>query len=264
MFDLEEALANQEIPDDATLTFKDKTISFGDLRGLSRKQQAALQTKIEAAAAKEQQVTQQQEQLLRLTQEAQQIHERLQAQESARPQPRGNDEEAWDSDPFYKPVREKTSKLEKRLEEMLAAQQKLQASLTQAATTWAEDRWDNEYNQIAAPKGKQKPKRDELLDFAVKNKIVDRHGMPTVRGAWEKMTEADRQKEIETTAYERGLQEGEQRARIASMPRPTTLSPNGGAKPNGAPLSDFDDLTARAMDDPELRAIIAGTNLNMS
>jgi hypothetical protein len=265
-FDLEQALGDTSIPDDATLTFNGKNITFANLRGLTRKQQTALQAKIDAAAAKEREVSTQQETLIRLTQEAQQIHDRLQQQETTRPAPAAAaGDDAWDSDPFYKPVRERTSKLEKRLDEIADSTKKLTEAMTRSIQTWADDRWEREYDSISVPKGKERPKREDLLKYATDNRLVDRHGMPSVRAAWDKMTAADRQKEIEDAAYERGRQEGEQRARIAAMPQPATMSPgNGRFSGAQAPLESFDDLTAKALADPELRAVIAGTNLGVS
>lgn len=263
-FDLEAALTDTGIPDDAQLTFNGKTVTFGNLRGLSKRQQTALQTKIDAASRKEQEVSTQQQQLLRLTQEAQQIHERLQTQEANRPTVAAADDDAYDTDPFYKPIRERSSKLEKRLDEISGQQKQLMDSLKTSITTWAEDRWDREYDGISFPKGKDKPKRDELIDFATKNRLVDRHGMPSVRKAWDTMHAGDRQKEVEDAAYARGQKDGEERARIASMPQPTTISPGGGKANGGAALSDLDDLTRAALADPELRQIIANTNLGVS
>jgi hypothetical protein len=46
------------------------------------------------------------------------------------------------------------------------------------------------------------------LKFANENKLVDRHGLPSLRNAWDKMSEADRLEDLRKEAMEKGRERG--------------------------------------------------------
>ena len=144
--------------------------------------------------------------------------------------------------------------------------EKLNNTAINMATVWSEDRWDSEYEQIVhstpAEKRAAIPSRKDLLEYATKENIKDRHNLPSIRKAWEKKTESERLTESNEAARQRGIEEGKQQAFAARIPRPSTVQTGQGGGP--AQFDDWNKLTDAALADPEIARIIQGSGIGVS
>ena len=161
------------------------------------------------------------------------------------------------ADPWLAPVKKELDTRDKSMTEMQAHLKNLATIVANAAQIFSEDRWDREYSAIDFGKREKKPTREEILKFATDNKIFDRHGMPSVRAAWEKMSEADRLEDLRKSEFEKGREAGRMDALAARVPPPGV--PGAGAPATG-PLKpnpgELGDLYQEAIKDPELRALM--------
>ena len=250
-----------EFPDNTPIRIGETEIPLGSLRQLNASERNTLSERLKGVEAKETELNTRQATIVDLAQKAQQAYaaaEEARKSATTRQTDPGADPFA---DPWLAPVKTALSERDKKLEEVTNLLKGLQTTVGQAATVWAQDRWDREFDTLNFGKREKKPTRDELLKFAQENRINDRHGLPSIRGAWEKMSETDRLAELSSQEREKGREEGRMEALAARVTAPGVSGP-GQATPDLArkPITpDTDilgDLYANAMKDPELRAMI--------
>lgn len=250
----------QEYPDNTPITIGDQQIPLGSLRQLNASDRAALSERMTQAEKKEAELNTRQASIVDLAQKAQQAYE---AAETARrtattqqPNP-GADPFA---DPWLSPVKSALEARDKKIDDLTNLIKGLQGTVGQAATVWAQDRWDREYNSLNFGKRDKKPSREDVLKFAQENKILDNYGMPSIQRAWEKMSESDRLEQMRQEAIEKGREEGRMEAMAARVTQPGVSGIGQGpmAQPRkiGPDTDILGDLYAEAIKDPDLRAQI--------
>jgi|SRR5580692_1978156 DNA repair exonuclease SbcCD ATPase subunit len=250
----------QNHPDNTPVRIGDTEIPLGSLRQLNASERQTLSERLKGIETKETELNQRQAQVVDLAQKAQQAYnaaEEARKVATTRQADPGSDPF---NDPWLQPVKTALSERDKKLEEFSNMVKGLQSTIGQAATIWAQDRWDREYDSLNFGKREKKPTRDELLKFAQEQKLVDRHGMPSVREAWNKMSEADRLEEARKEAIEKGREEGRMEAMAARVTAPGVSgmgqAPMGKEKPITPNTDILGDLYGDAIKDPELRALI--------
>jgi hypothetical protein len=166
------------------------------------------------------------------------------------------------ADPWLAPVKERFSATEKRYEAIENQSKQVAAALTNAIKFYMNREQGREYESINFGKREKKPTRDELRKYAEDNKIIDSDGIPSLRLAWDKMTENERMEEMRQAAIEKGREEGRMEAMAARVTPPGVSGVGQGpaprvkiSDPNGDVLGD---LYADALKDPELRPLIEG------
>jgi hypothetical protein len=249
-----------EYPDNTPIRIGEQEIPLGSLRQLNASERTTLSERLKGVETKEAELNTRQQSIVDLAQKAQQAYqaaEEARAKVSSQPPPAGTDPFA---DPWLSPVKEALSKRDKEIEELRATAKNLQATLTQAASIWAQDRWDREYSSLNFGKREKKPTRDEILKYAQEQKLMDRHGMPSISEAWNKMSETDRLEELRKEALERGREEGRMEAMAARVTPPGVSGigqgPAGPARKINADSDVLGDMYAESLKDPELRQLI--------
>jgi hypothetical protein len=249
-----------EYPDATPIRIGETEIPLGSLRQLNASERSSLADRLKGVEAKETELNTRQTAIVDLAQKAQTAYAAAEEARRTATQPTvipGADPFA---DPWLAPVKAALEARDKKYGGVEEAIKNLTQTVTQAATVWAQDRWDREYDGVNFGKREKKPTRDELLKFAQEQKIVDRHGMPSIRGAWDKMSEADRIADTAAEAREKGREEGRMEAMAARVTAPGVSGIGQGPVPlqKGVnPNTDvLGDLYGDALKDPELRAML--------
>ena len=247
----------QNYPDDTLVTFGDKQVPISSFRALNASERQQVADRLKEIDAEKAELKTKQASIVGLATKAQEALTAAEAvrDAAARPVPKPGDDPF--NDPWLAPVKTALESRDKGVEELKNMLKTVVTTVTNAATIFSEERWDAQYGAINFGKRDKKPSRQELLDLATKEKLVDRHGLPSVTKAWEKFSEGDRIEEIRQAALEQGRQEG-RNAQIASrVPAPGVAGPGQAPQlkinPNGG---DLGDLHAAAIADPELRALL--------
>ena len=250
-----------EYPDNTPITIGDQQIPLGSLRQLNASERQTLSERLKGVESKEAELNTRQQNIVSLAQKAQEAYaaaEEARAKAGQAPPPNPGADPF--SDPWLAPVKTELSKRDKELEEIRSIAKNLQATITQAATIWAQDRWDREYGSLNFGKREKKPTREEILKFANENKLVDRYGMPSISEAWNKMSEADRLEELRKEALEKGREEGRMEAMAARVTPPGVSGigqgPAAHARKIGPETDVLGDMYAESLKDPELRQLI--------
>lgn len=249
-------------PDSTPIRFGETEIPLGSLRQLNASERQALSDRIKQTETKETELNTRQQAIVDLAQKAQaayQAAEEARAKASTR-QPDANADPF--NDPWLAPVKTALTDRDKKIEEQAALLKTLQATLGQAATVFMKREWQREYDGLNFGKRDKKPSRDEILKYANENKIVDGDGMPSVRLAWDKMSETDRLEEARNEAMEKGREEGRMEAMASRFTPPGTPGAGQGPVTTKKVTPDTDvlgDLYTDALKDPELRALIEQT-----
>lgn len=243
--------------DEMELTLGDKKVSLGEIRKLSKSGQEKLATELAAAQYDRRSATE-------LATKAADLVAKLEeaATRTAQPNRGETDEDDFETNNWWTPVRKRMTALEAQAKDAQKQAKEALESLTRAATIFAEDRWQREYDSSSDRLKKSKEYKewgvDKVRDYAVQNKIVDRFGFPSVSKAIQEMMKADDLEVIRREEYERGLKEGQNKLRMASMTRPS--SARGRAPEAGKtidPTKNLEDLGDAVMDDPELTQMLA-------
>ena len=246
-------------PDNTLVKFGDTEVPLGSLRALNAGERTELSDRMKKVEQGESDLKTRQQKIVELATKAQAAYDAAEAARVAagntQRTPTGDD--PW-ADPWLSPVKGRFEKTDGEVTSLKNQLKEALGSLTSAATIWAEDRWDREYQSIDFGKRDKKPTRDELIEFATKNNIVDRHKMPSVRAAWDKMSEADRLADEKKRSYEEGLEAGRMAAVATRIPAPGVPGPGQAAvMPKSNPnAGDLGDIYGEAMKDPELRQIL--------
>lgn len=250
-------------PDTTVITIGDQQTTLGDLRSLDAEERTQLSAALENASKQQADIEKRKNEILDLSQKAQQAYAaaeeaRAKATSGQRTEP-GAD--PWD-DPWLKPVKKVIDERDAKIAQLTEQLGTVVKIVGNAANIFSEDRYEREYSSINFGSREKKPSLEDIKKFATENKIVDRLGIPSVRLAWDKMSEADRQKERDDAAFERGKAARDQELMAARMPAPGVPGPGmSGALPKADPnKGDLGDLYADAMKDPELRALMELTN----
>jgi len=249
-----------EYPDNTPITIGDQQIPLGSLRQLNASERQMLSDRIKQVETKEAEVNTRQQNVVDLARKAQEAYaaaEEARVKATQPPPAAGADPFA---DPWLAPVKKELEGRDKKLEEAVNLIKTLQNTVTQAATVWAQDRWDREYGTLNFGKRDKKPSRDDLLKFANENKIVDRYGMPSISEAWNKMSETDRLEEARQAALEKGREEGRMEAMAARVTPPgvSGIGQGPAALPRriGPETDILGDIYTESLKDAELRAEI--------
>jgi hypothetical protein len=183
--------------------------------------------------------------------------QKLQAEtEAARGKQPTGDEDDFDTNNWWTPVRKRLSERDKKVEELSGMIKNFQGAFEKAALMFATDRWNSQYERVAPKLKKSKDYADwtqeKVRDYATKNQIMDEFGFPSVERAVAVLTRADDLEEAKKLAREEGLKEGLQRARLSSQSRPTSAT--GGKKTSKSAVEEFglEGLGDDMAEDPEL------------
>jgi hypothetical protein len=255
-----------ESPDNTPITIGDQQIPLGSLRQLNASERQTLSERLKGVEAKETELNTRQQNIVDLAQKAQAAY---QAAEEARKtattrQPDPNADPL--SDPWLAPVKTQLESRDKKIQELETLIKNQQTTLGQAASLFMKREWQREYDGLNFGKREKKPTRDEILTYAQQNKIVDSDGLPSIREAWNKMSEGDRLEQLKQEALEKGREEGRMEAMAARVTAPG-VSGMGQSIQSGQPRKitpDTDvlgDLYGDAIKDPELRAMIEQMNI---
>lgn len=251
--------STKEHADTVEVKIGDTVVTLGDLRALSADERGQIANKMKELEATEKDLKERQGKIVDLATKAQAAYD---AAEKARAAAGSGDRGGAPpndpfSDPWLAPVKEALTTRDKTIEELKGLLKQVATSVSNAASVWAEDRWDGQYNSINFGTREKKPTRDELIKYATDNNLLDRHKMPSITAAWQKMSEGERLEELKKSEYERGVEAGRQQRIAASVPPPGV--PGAGHMP---PVKvkpgegDLGDLYAEANKDPELRQLL--------
>ena len=219
--------------DDIEITIGTEKLKLGEIRGFTAKEKKELSESLQAAKRDR-------EQAAEVSTKAAEIYNTLDAlskkaaDDAAKRQPSG-EEDDFETNNWWTPVRKRMTAQEKQIQDAVTAVKTLTDSFTKAATMFATERWNNQYERVAPRLKKSKDYADwdvtKLREYATKNQIVDEFGFPSVEKAAQTLTRADDLEEVRREAYEKGKKEAEQRLRLASQARPTSAT--GGKLPKG-------------------------------
>jgi hypothetical protein len=248
-------------PDTTMVKIGDTEVPLGSLRQLSADERAELDTAIKANSDRAAELDTRQRDILDLAQKAEGTFRsaedlRRTAEERLKAAGGGNSN-PWD-DPWLKPVNERLTAREKEIADLKEMLKTTIGAVSRAATIFTDDRQEAEYRTIDFGKREKKPTRDEILKYATDNKITDRHGLPSIAGAWHKMSEGDRIEQIKLEAEARGREAGRQEAIASRIPQPNVPGPGmSGGLPKVTPSNgELGDLYQESLKDPELRQLI--------
>jgi hypothetical protein len=157
---------------------------------------------------------------------AQGREQQLQAQRQQQAAANGgvDPEQLYESDIWYAPMRKRNSAFEQTLAKQSNDIGNLVKALTGLVTLVNDDRLANQYEATADLRKRSKNVADWDFDkfkkYVEDEKIVDKQNFPSIRSAVERLTADERLEMAKSEEYERGLREGEVRARMGAMPRP--------------------------------------------
>lgn len=255
----------QGSPDSTPVKIGDTEIPLGSLRQLTSSERQTLSDRIKQVETRETELNTRQQAIVDLAQKAQAAYQAAE-EAKAKAATRTVDPSADPfSDPWLAPVKTALTERDKKIEELSALAKSLQATLGQAATVFMKREWQREYDGLNFGKREKRPTRDEILKYSQENKIVDGDGMPSVRLAWEKMSETDRLEDARKDALEKGREEGRLEAMASRFTAPGTMGAGQGPQVTTKKITpDTDvlgDLYSDALKDPELRALLEQTGV---
>jgi hypothetical protein len=246
-------------PDTTVITIGDQQTTLGDLRAMDTEERQDLSARLADVETRRKEVEKRQGEVVDLAQKAQAAYNaaeeaRLKAG-AARVDP---STDPW-KDPWLAPVKDAIDARDKKIGELQEMLKTTVGAVSRAAQIFSEDRYDREYGSLNFGKREKKPTRDELLKMATDEKLLDRHGIPSITKAWDKFSEADRMEELRKEAFERGREAAHQESMAARIPPPGVPGPGmSGPSPKITPQTDvLGDLYAEAAKDPELRELMA-------
>lgn len=251
-------------PDTTVVKIGDTEVPLGSLRQLNASERESLSERIKATETKETELNTRQQAIVDLAQKAQAAYQAAEEARAKAGQRQPNPSEDPFADPWLAPVKTALTERDKKIDELSKLAQSLQATLGQAATVFMKREWQREYDGLDFGKRDKKPTRDDILKYAQENKITDGDGMPSVRLAWNKMSEGDRLEDARREALEKGREEGRMEAMASRFTPPGTPGAGQGPITSKKVTPDTDvlgDLYTDALKDPELRALIEQTGV---
>lgn len=255
-----------DYPDTTPIRIGDQEIPLGSLRQLNASERSAISDRIKQIDSRETELNSRQASIVDLAQKAQAAYAAAEEARRTATQPVVSNQADPFSDPWLAPVKGALDTRDKKIQELETLAKGLQSTLGQAAKVFMNREWRREYDSINFGKREKKPTQEEILAFAQKNNIVDSDGMPSVRGAWDKMSETDRLEQLRQEALEKGREEGRMEAMAARVTAPGVSGMGQGPqfKNNQRITPETDvlgDLYGESLKDPELRAMIEQTNI---
>lgn len=254
----------QNHPDTTVVKIGDTEVPLGSLRQLNSSERQSLSDRIKATETKETELNTRQQAIVDLAQKAQAAYAAAEEARAKAGQRQPDPSADPFADPWLAPVKAALTDRDKKITDLENLAKSLQATLGQAATVFMKREWQREYDGLNFGKRDKKPTRDDILKYAQENKIVDGDGMPSVRLAWDKMSETDRLAETAAEAREKGREEGRLEAMAARFTPPGTPGAGQGPLTPKKITPDTDvlgDLYVDALKDPELRALIEQTGV---
>jgi hypothetical protein len=239
--------------DDMEMQLGEHKVKLGDLRGLTTRQQKDLSDKLQAATDREKEAVQNATKAADIFNNLKKLEEEATA--SRGKQTTGDDDD-FETNNWWTPVRKRMTAQEKQIADAVQQVKTLTESFTKAATMFADERWNNQFERVGPKLKKVKDYADwdvaKVRDYATKNNLVDQFGFPSVERAVQELTKATDLEEARKQAREEGFREGQQRARLAGQSRPTSAT--GGKKTGKAAVEEFglEGLGDDVADDPEL------------
>jgi hypothetical protein len=243
--------------DTMELTIGDKKFTLGDLRGLSDSQQRQVAEKIAGADRREAEARDTATKAANLLAELETARTKLVEQKT---KPATDDD--FDKEEFWGPVRKRFTERDEKIDQAIKGLDALTKSVTQAATIWAEDRWQAQFEKNAPRLKKVDQYKDwdyaKVRDYAAQQKLLDNHGFPSVEKAILELTKASDIDTIRKEAYAEGMKAAKQRNRLDNQPRPSSAT--GGKQPadkSAVAEMGLEGLGDDAMNDPELMEMFA-------
>ena len=258
---LEQILSDKTtFADNIELVIGNEKVTLGGLRELSAKQQKDLSDKIAGADAREREARETAVRAANLLSELEGAKQKLTAAKDNPPPPTDD----FDKEEFWAPARKALSARDKKIDDAIAKIDTLSKSIERAATVWATDRWQSQYERNAPKLKKVDAYKDwdydKVLEYATKNNLVDANGFPSIDRAVADLTKSSDLDAIRKQAYEDGLKKGRTEARLESVPRPSSASggaPRGKGAKSSVAENGLEGLGDDVMDDPEIMEQIA-------
>jgi hypothetical protein len=248
----------KDYPDTTMVTIGDQQVPLSSLRQLNSSERESLATAIKQNADRATELDGQRTKILELAAKAQTAYnaaEEARAKASAVTTPTEN----WREDPWQKGPAKEIDELKTQLAAAIGKYNNLEQVAFRFANIFNDDRNDRLYEGIDQAKREKKYGKDDLIKYATDNKLLDRLGLPSMRLAFDKLTETERLEERDKTAFDKGREAGRMEALAARMPQPGVPGP-GATVPrpkNGGPDADIlGDMYQESLKDPELRALI--------
>jgi uncharacterized phage infection (PIP) family protein YhgE len=245
-------------PDNTPIKIGDTEVPLGSLRALNATERTQLTEKIKEVEGQAKDLKERQTKVVELATKAQSAYDAAEEarRKAAEGSTRSNTADPFE-DPWLSPVKTELAKRDKELESLKSQLSQALESVKNVVTIGLDDRWDREYSSLDFGKREKKPTRDELIEFATKNNLIDRHKIPSIRLAWENMNAADREAELREKARQEGIEEGKRLAMAARVTPPGVAGPGAViASKEKAPAGDLGDLYSDAVKDPELRTLL--------
>lgn len=226
-------------PDTLELTIGNEKLSLGAIRDLSKKQRQQVVEQLDVVQREREAVANQQRQAQEMTEKASGVYQTLQSQLEASKaeternqairQTNGYDpEQMYQTDIWYGPIRKRDQGFEEQLKKIAEKLELVSRMQSAMSNTYVEDRFGNEYEATADMRKKSKQIADwdleKLKKYAQENKINDRLGFTSIKEAVNRLTADEKRQISEDEIYQRGLREGEMRARMSMMRPPSAAN----------------------------------------
>jgi hypothetical protein len=262
MDDIKKFLENaKDYPDTTPIKIGDVEVPLGSLRALNSSERTTLADRMKETETLQNDYKSKQAKVVELATKAQKLVDEYTARVGALPpndpNKRADGVNPWD-DPWLQPVKSALDTRDKTITELKTLIEKANSTVANAATIWAEDRWDDQYARIDFGKREKKPTRDELIKHATEHNLLDRHKLPSVTAAWADLSKGEREEELKKAEFERGREAGRQELIASRVPPPGVSGPGQAPPPVRVPpgTGELGDLYAEAVKDPELRALL--------
>ena len=243
--------------DSIEIVIKGEKVTLGDLRTLSATQQRQLSDKISGAERRESEARDVAQKAATMLAELKEASDRLREQRTTPPA-----EDDFDKEEFWGPVRKRLSDRDVKIDQALKGIEALTNSVKQAATIWAEDRFQGQFEKNASRLKKVDQYKDwdykKVRDYAAEHKVLDDYGMPSVERAILELTKANDIETIRKEAYAEGLKAAKTKNRLEAQPRPSSAT--GGRQPadkSAVAEIGLEGLGDDAINDPELMEMFA-------
>lgn len=246
-------LGDNSIPDTVEFELNGQKVTLGAVRDLSKRQQKQLSDEMERLTRERNEVKE------LATKAAELIANTQRTQTQAEPVVPNDD---W-NDPWYKPVKDHFTPLEKQVQEAMTKLNAQEQALQKAAMIFAKRMFREDYrdvrDRLKSDKYKEYRDPEKLAEYAAKHNLVDDMGFPSVTRAVDDLTREDALETERKKAYEEGLSKGRIEGRMGTMPRPSSAT--GGAKSAPSkgldPTKNFEDLGDSVSEDPELMQMLS-------
>lgn len=247
-------------PDATEVQIGDVKVPLGSLRALNSSERTALADRLKTAEALEKANKERETKLVDLATKTQKVYEEYTARAAAAGNnpPKADANDPW-ADPWLAPVKTALSERDQKIVELTKKLEESTKTIANAATIWAQDRWDRQYEGINFGTREKKPTADELIKYATDNKLLDRQGIPSITAAWNHMTAGEREADMKKQEFERGREAGRAESLAARVTPPGAAGPG---VPPPVPVrikpgeGDLGDLYSQALQDPELKALL--------